>query len=157
MLAGAASSDSSSSPAYDSRGQCDCTSALATPEFRVLWVIQTQLLGCLWRKSWGRCYSCERQSQSPILCVICAPSRMARHPVLRREWCQRREEDQQEAGFLMFAISCVFAWLATSSGMCLFGFFVGRCARKLPFLDDVLPWTMHREGVDESRHDQEDR
>jgi hypothetical protein len=26
----------------------------------------------------------------------------------------------------------------------LFGFFVGRCARKLPIIDNNLPWTMHR-------------
>jgi hypothetical protein len=28
--------------------------------------------------------------------------------------------------------------------MSLFGFFVGRCSRKLPIIDDNLPWTMHR-------------
>jgi hypothetical protein len=28
--------------------------------------------------------------------------------------------------------------------MGLFGFFVGRCARKLPIIDNNLPWTMHR-------------
>jgi hypothetical protein len=27
---------------------------------------------------------------------------------------------------------------------CVFGFFVGRCARRLPVLDDHLPWTLHR-------------
>jgi hypothetical protein len=26
----------------------------------------------------------------------------------------------------------------------LFGFFVGRCARKLPILDDNIPWTLRR-------------
>ena len=26
----------------------------------------------------------------------------------------------------------------------LFGFFVGRCARRLPVIDDNLPWTLHR-------------
>jgi hypothetical protein len=26
----------------------------------------------------------------------------------------------------------------------VFGFFVGRCARKIPFLDDNLPWALHR-------------
>jgi hypothetical protein len=26
----------------------------------------------------------------------------------------------------------------------IFGFFVGRCARKLPVIDDKLPWTIHR-------------
>lgn len=28
--------------------------------------------------------------------------------------------------------------------MSLFGFFVGRCARKLPVIDNNLPWTIHR-------------
>lgn len=27
----------------------------------------------------------------------------------------------------------------------IFGFWIGRCARKLPFIDEGLPWTMHRE------------
>jgi hypothetical protein len=27
----------------------------------------------------------------------------------------------------------------------MFGFWIGRCARKLPIIDDNLPWTMHRE------------
>ena len=27
----------------------------------------------------------------------------------------------------------------------MFGFWIGRCARKLPIIDDSLPWTMHRE------------
>jgi hypothetical protein len=26
----------------------------------------------------------------------------------------------------------------------VFGFFVGRCARKIPILDDNLPWALHR-------------
>jgi hypothetical protein len=34
--------------------------------------------------------------------------------------------------------------LACSFTLCVFGFFVGRCARKLPILDDNLPWTIHR-------------
>jgi hypothetical protein len=33
----------------------------------------------------------------------------------------------------------------SSSAVFLFGFWVGRCARKLPVIDDNLPWTMHRE------------
>jgi hypothetical protein len=33
---------------------------------------------------------------------------------------------------------------ACSFIMGLFGFFVGRCARKLPIIDERLPWTMHR-------------
>jgi hypothetical protein len=40
----------------------------------------------------------------------------------------------------------IFALLliACSSIIGLFGFFVGRCARKLPIIDDRMPWTMHR-------------
>jgi alkanesulfonate monooxygenase SsuD/methylene tetrahydromethanopterin reductase-like flavin-dependent oxidoreductase (luciferase family) len=34
--------------------------------------------------------------------------------------------------------------LACSSALCVFGYFVGRCARKLPFLDNNLPWTLRR-------------
>lgn len=56
----------------------------------------------------------------------------------------------------MFTITCVFAWLVSSSGICLFGFLVGRCARKLPVLDDFLPWTMHRDRVGVSRYEQQD-
>jgi hypothetical protein len=37
-----------------------------------------------------------------------------------------------------------FVLVATSFVMGLFGFFVGRCARKLPVIDDKLPWAMHR-------------
>jgi len=37
-----------------------------------------------------------------------------------------------------------FALVAASSITGLFGFFVGRCARKLPVIDDNLPWTLHR-------------
>jgi hypothetical protein len=35
-------------------------------------------------------------------------------------------------------------WLACSFTLCVFGFFAGRCARKLPILDNNLPWTLHR-------------
>ncbi len=31
--------------------------------------------------------------------------------------------------------------------MGLFGFLVGRCARKLPIIDNNLPWTMHRSQI----------
>jgi hypothetical protein len=44
-------------------------------------------------------------------------------------------------------MSIVFYFLVSlgcSFIMGLFGFFVGRCARKLPIIDDKLPWTMHR-------------
>jgi hypothetical protein len=38
-------------------------------------------------------------------------------------------------------------WLACSFGLCLFGFFVGRCARKLPIIDSRLPWTLSRHQI----------
>jgi hypothetical protein len=34
--------------------------------------------------------------------------------------------------------------IACSSILGLFGFFVGRCGRKLPLIDDHLPWAIHR-------------
>jgi hypothetical protein len=34
--------------------------------------------------------------------------------------------------------------LVCSFTLCIFGFFVGRCARKLPIIDNNLPWTLHR-------------
>jgi|GEM_PF-1224622 len=37
--------------------------------------------------------------------------------------------------------------LACSFTLCVFGFFVGRCARKLPILDDNLPWAVHRSQI----------
>jgi hypothetical protein len=43
-----------------------------------------------------------------------------------------------------------FALVASSVTLGLFGFFVGRCARKLPVIDDKLPWTMHRGQVVQS-------
>lgn len=36
----------------------------------------------------------------------------------------------------------IFSALTPAS--CLFAFLVGRCGRKLPFLDDRIPWTMRR-------------
>ena len=41
----------------------------------------------------------------------------------------------------------VLLLVACSSIMGLYGFFVGRCARKLPIIDNNLPWTMSRSQV----------
>ena len=38
-------------------------------------------------------------------------------------------------------------WLACSLGLCFFGFFIGRCARKLPIIDSKLPWTLSRSQI----------
>jgi hypothetical protein len=45
-------------------------------------------------------------------------------------------------------------WVACSVGLCLFGFFVGRCARKLPIIDSKLPWTLSRDQVMRSYEEQ---
>jgi hypothetical protein len=45
---------------------------------------------------------------------------------------------------IMIALIYGFALVAISLATGLFGFFVGRCARKLPVIDDNLPWTVHR-------------
>ena len=34
--------------------------------------------------------------------------------------------------------------VASSLGLGFFGFFLGRCARKIPIIDDKLPWAIHR-------------
>lgn len=47
----------------------------------------------------------------------------------------------------MIVIICTALWLAISFPMCLFAFWVGRCARRLPIIDDHLPWTMSRDQV----------
>jgi hypothetical protein len=40
-----------------------------------------------------------------------------------------------------------FALVASSFTLGLFGFFVGRCARKMPIIDDHMPWAIHRGQV----------
>lgn len=47
----------------------------------------------------------------------------------------------------MPAAICLLLLPACSFIMGLFGFFVGRCARKLPIIDNNLPWTMHRSQI----------
>ena len=37
-----------------------------------------------------------------------------------------------------------FVLVASSFTLGLFGFFVGRCARKMPIIDNKLPWAVHR-------------
>ena len=37
-----------------------------------------------------------------------------------------------------------FTLVASSFTLGLFGFFVGRCARRMPIIDDRLPWAIHR-------------
>lgn len=43
----------------------------------------------------------------------------------------------------MFIVIYTILWLLASLGLLLFGFLLGRFARKLPVIDDSLPWTLH--------------
>ncbi len=45
------------------------------------------------------------------------------------------------------AVTYIIAWLVCSFSLFLFGFFVGRCARKLPIIDSKLPWTLSRDQI----------
>jgi hypothetical protein len=47
----------------------------------------------------------------------------------------------------VFIVIYTLIWLACSLTICLFSFFAGRCARKLPVIDDGLPWVLHRSHV----------
>jgi hypothetical protein len=47
----------------------------------------------------------------------------------------------------MIALIYGFVLVSSSFTLGLFGFFVGRCARKLPVIDDKLPWAIHRGQV----------
>jgi hypothetical protein len=45
----------------------------------------------------------------------------------------------------MLILAYVILLPTCSLAMCLFGFLMGRFARKLPVVDNNLPWTMHRD------------
>jgi hypothetical protein len=42
---------------------------------------------------------------------------------------------------------CMLLLPICSVVMGLLGFWIGRCARRLPIIDDKLPWTLHRSQV----------
>ncbi len=50
----------------------------------------------------------------------------------------------------MFIMIYTLTWLACSLTICLLSYFVGRCSRKLPVIDDGLPWVLHRSQVPEA-------
>jgi hypothetical protein len=52
---------------------------------------------------------------------------------------------------IMLTLIYGFVLVASSFTLGLFGFFVGRCARKMPVIDDNLPWTLHRGQVVQSK------
>jgi hypothetical protein len=53
----------------------------------------------------------------------------------------------KEGNHAMFIAIYALLLLASSSILGLLGFFVGRCARKLPIIDSYMPWTIHQGGV----------
>ncbi len=42
----------------------------------------------------------------------------------------------------MFMVIYTILWLLSALALLLFGFLAGRFARKLPVIDDALPWTL---------------
>ena len=45
----------------------------------------------------------------------------------------------------MLILYCMLFLSVCSVVMGLLGFWIGRCARRLPIIDDNLPWTLHRD------------
>ncbi len=43
----------------------------------------------------------------------------------------------------MFFVIYTAIWLLASLGLLVFGFLAGRFSRKLPAIDNALPWTLH--------------
>lgn len=43
----------------------------------------------------------------------------------------------------MFMLLYTALWLLSALALLVFGFLAGRFARKLPVIDDALPWTLH--------------
>lgn len=53
----------------------------------------------------------------------------------------------------MVYIGIVIIALVISSALFVFGFWIGRCGRRLPAIDDRLPWTMSREAEQSGKRD----
>lgn len=51
----------------------------------------------------------------------------------------------------MFMMLYTALWLLSALALLVFGFLAGRFARKLPVIDDALPWTLHRGEILPSR------
>jgi len=47
----------------------------------------------------------------------------------------------------MFMPICILIYLSCSFILCLVSFILGRCARRLPVIDDGLPWVMSRSMI----------
>jgi len=50
-------------------------------------------------------------------------------------------------GPAMFMPICILIYLSCSFILCLVSFILGRCARRLPVIDDGLPWVMSRSMI----------
>jgi hypothetical protein len=48
----------------------------------------------------------------------------------------------------MHTVINVLIWIGCSLSLSVFSFVLGRCARRLPLLDDcMVPWVMHRGAI----------
>jgi hypothetical protein len=48
----------------------------------------------------------------------------------------------------MHSVIYILIWIGCSLALSLFSFLLGRCARRLPLIDDcMLPWVMHRDSI----------
>jgi hypothetical protein len=48
---------------------------------------------------------------------------------------------------LVIILYCILLLPICSVVMGLLGFWIGRCARRLPIIDDKLPWTLRRNQI----------
>lgn len=55
---------------------------------------------------------------------------------------QLRPKSHRRKANAMIYVVAIAAGVSICVG--LFGFFIGRCSRKLPIMDDNLPWMIHR-------------
>jgi hypothetical protein len=48
----------------------------------------------------------------------------------------------------MHTVIYVLIWIGGSLSLSVFSFILGRCARRLPLIDDcMVPWVMHRDVI----------
>jgi hypothetical protein len=71
--------------------------------------------------------------------LICAVSCHHRQRLSRRQALSTGKEAPAVTAIIYMALLLIY-----SSALCIFGFFVGRCARKIPILDENLPRALHR-------------
>jgi len=48
----------------------------------------------------------------------------------------------------MHTVIYILIWIGCSLSLSVFSFILGRCARRLPLIDDcMVPWVMHRGAI----------